>query len=414
MASTDGTEQLPRSGWFTRGAAGIGAASLLSDLGHEVPTSLLPSFLTTTLGAPAAALGLIEGIADGAAGFAKFAGGPLADDPSRRRSAAVAGYAVTAGFSAAIGGATAVWQVGVLRAGAWTARGLRVPSRNALLADTVDRGTYGRAYGFERAMDNLGAVGGPLLALALVGWLGVRGAIWVSVIPGLFAVLAILYAIHHIERPKNKQRQPLRFKVRPVLAASGVRLFAGIGAFEVGNVAATLLILRTTQQLAPGDGQDHATTVALLLYTGYNLAATLVSLGAGHVSDRIGAAGPQIVLVAGVIAFAVAYALFAINTASVLLLLASFLLAGVGIGCAETAEHTAVAHGVPDHVRGSGFGLLAAIQSLGNLAASAVAGLLWSLVSPTAAFIYLCAWMAVAVILLWPSGPAKEVPAATA
>jgi hypothetical protein len=98
----------PERQWWTPGVGGIGAASLLSDAGHEIPTSLLPVFLTSTLGAPAAALGVIEGIADGVAGVARLAGGALADDPNRRRSTAIAGYAVTPVLSAMIAGATAV------------------------------------------------------------------------------------------------------------------------------------------------------------------------------------------------------------------------------------------------------------------------------------------------------------------
>ena len=100
-----------RRTWLTSGVGGIGAASLLSDAGHEIPTSLLPSFLSYNLGAPAAALGLIEGLADGLAGAAKLAGGAIADDPHRRRAAAVGGYTTTAVTSALIGVATAVWQV---------------------------------------------------------------------------------------------------------------------------------------------------------------------------------------------------------------------------------------------------------------------------------------------------------------
>ena len=126
--------------WLTPGVKGIGTASLLADLGHEVPTALLPSFLTSTLGAPAAALGVIEGVAHVLAGAAKFAGGPLADDPHRRRTTAVGGYAATACLTAAIGAPTQVWQVAMLRAGGWAARGLRVPARNALLAEVVPVG----------------------------------------------------------------------------------------------------------------------------------------------------------------------------------------------------------------------------------------------------------------------------------
>src|SRR5829696_773867 len=123
--------------WLTPGVRGIGAASLFADAGHEVPTALLPSFLTATLGAPASALGLIEGVSDGLAGAARLGGGALADDPHRRRETAVGGYASTAILSGLIGIASAAWQVGVLRAGAWLSRGLRVPARNALLADAV-------------------------------------------------------------------------------------------------------------------------------------------------------------------------------------------------------------------------------------------------------------------------------------
>jgi len=202
--TTGQTERFEK--WFSPGVGGIGCASLLADVGHEVPTALLPSLLTSTLGAPASALGLIEGISDGLAGLARFGGGALADDPNRRRAIAVGGYTTTAVLSSVTGAATSVWQVGVLRAGAWAARGLRVPARNALLADIVNPAVYGRAYGFERAMDNLGAIGGPLLAIGLVALVGTRGAIGLSVIPGLLATVAILYAIRHIEAPKARER----------------------------------------------------------------------------------------------------------------------------------------------------------------------------------------------------------------
>jgi hypothetical protein len=118
----------PRAGterWLTGGVGAIGTASLLSDAGHEITTALLPSLLTSTLGAPAAALGLIEGISDGASGVAKLAGGAIADDPARRGPTAVGGYAVTAVLSSLVGVATNAVQVAFLRAGAWTARGIR-------------------------------------------------------------------------------------------------------------------------------------------------------------------------------------------------------------------------------------------------------------------------------------------------
>jgi len=368
--------------WLTPGVRGIGTASFLADVGHEVPTALLPSFLTSTLGAPAAALGLIEGISDGLAGAARLGGGALADDPQRRRAAAVGGYATTAVLSGLIGVATSAWQVGLLRAGAWTARGLRVPARNALLADVVPAAAYGRAYGFERAMDNLGAIGGPLLALGLVSLVGVRTAILLSIIPGLLAVAAILDAIRRTPGAKERERQPIRLRVRPVLQGQLGRLMVSVGAFELGNVAATLLILRATNLLTPGRGQDDAAQIAVALYVVYNLTATLASFPAGRLGDR---RGQVKVLAGGVAAFALAYLGFAGASASVPLLAACFAIAGVGIGCVETAEHAAVASLSPENLRGSAFGLLAAVQAFGNVVASGVAGLLYTVASPGAA-----------------------------
>jgi MFS family permease len=387
--------------WLGPGVAGIGMASFLADVGHEIPTALLPNLLTATLGAPAAALGLIEGIADGLVGAARLAGGAIADDPQRRRAQAVGGYTTTALLSSLIGAATTVWQVAVLRAGAWAARGLRVPARNALLADIVPAAVYGRAYGFERAMDNLGALVGPLLALALVGLIGIRTAIALSVIPGLLAALAIVYAIRHAPRAERRERQPLRLQVRPVLTGRLGRLMVGVSAFEFGNVAATLLILRATELLAPGRGQDRATQLALGLYVAYNLAATLASIPAGRLGDRRGAV---LVLVVGVGLFGLAYVGFAAGATSVLALAPWFIAAGVAIGCVETAEHAAVAALAPVELRGSAFGLLAAVQSFGNLAASAIAGLLWTLVSPRLAFGYLVGWMLLALVGLLTAG----------
>lgn len=365
MATGTGSGQATAGRWFGRGVAGIGVSSLLADLGHEVPTALLPSLLTVTLHAPASALGLIEGISDAAAGVARLGGGALADDPGRRRRVAVGGYMTTAVLSAAIGAAAAPWQAGVLRAGAWAARGLRVPARNALLADIVPAEVYGRAYGFERAMDNLGAIGGPLLAIGLVALVGVRGAIGLSVIPGLLAALAIIYAIRHTAIARQRKSQPVRIRIRPVLRGRLGRLMVGVTAFELGNAAVTLLILRATDLFHPGRSQTAATQLALVLYVLYNVAATVISVPAG-----------------------------------------------LGIGCGETAESAAVAALAPVSLWGSAFGLLATVQAGANLAASAVAGVLWTAVSPAAGFLFLAGAMIIAVPLIVAGGRAGMPDAA--
>jgi MFS family permease len=386
--------------WLTRGVAGIGLASFLSDLGHEVPTALLPSFLVGTLGAPAAALGLVEGAADALAGAAKLAGGALADDPGRRRATAVGSYATTAVLSGLIGAAGAPWQVGLLRGGAWAARGLRTPARNALLAEAAPPRAYGRAYGFERAMDNLGAIAGPLVGVALVALLGVRGAIMVSAVPGLLAAAAVFDAVRHIPARADPPRRPSRGtvgpRVRAVLRGTLGRTMAAIAAFEVGNVAATLLILRATEVLTPGRGDRGAAALALVLYTGYNLAATLASVPAGRLADR---RGPRLAFALGVSLFLLAYLAFAAGAGGPGLA-AAFALAGVGIGCVETAEHAAVARLAPPPLQGSAFGVLGAAQSLGNLVASGVTGVLWTALAPGAAFLWPAGWMVASLALL--------------
>lgn len=393
----------PSSKWLTPGVRGIGIASFLADMGHEVPTALFASLVVSVLGASAAVLGLIEGLADGLAGLARLLGGPLADSPATRRKTAVGGYLSTAALAALIGAASAVWQVALLRMAAWASRGLRVPARNALLADMVPAEVYGRAYGFERMMDNLGAVAGPLLALGLVALVGVRTAILLSVIPGLLAALAILYAIRHLPRVTARSRTSLHLIVRPLLKGRLGQVLVGVSFFEVANVATTLLILRATQQLIPSLGLQAATEVAIGLYTGYNAAATIASLPAGRLSDRFGPIG---ILVSGVFFFLLAYLGFAVRVPNVVILATSFMVAGLAIGCIETCEHAAVATLAPTDLRGSAFGLLATVQSFGNIVASAIAGVLWSVFSPTVAFLYLAVWSLVAVLVLarlaWP------------
>lgn len=224
-----------------------------------------------------------------------------------------------------------------------------------------------------------------------------RTAILVSVVPGLLAAAAIVFAVRRLPRSQRRERQPLRLHVRPVLATPLRRLAPGITLFELGNVAATLLILRATELLTPGRGIDTATTTALGLYVAYNLAAPLTSFPAGRATDR---RGNVTVLRWGVVAFALAYLGLAVTGPSILLLGGCFVAAGIAIGWVETAEHAAVAAYAPDDVRGSPFGLLAAVQAFGNLAASGIAGLLWTLVSPTVAFAYATVLMAAAAFAL--------------
>jgi len=158
-----------------------------------------------------------------------------------------------------------------------------------------------------------------------------------------------------------------------VLVGDLGRLLGAVLASELANIAVTLLILRATDLLTPGHGTDTAAQLALGLYIAYNIAATVISGPAGRLGDRRSPVG---VLAGGTAAFAAAYVVLAVTGASLGVMAIGFIVAGIGIGCVETAEHAAVASLAPEHLRGSAFGLLAAVQSLASFAASAIAGLL--------------------------------------
>ena len=387
-------------GWLTRGIAGVALSSLFSDTGHELTTSILPSLVTVTLHSTASALGLIEGISDGLMGLATLIAGPRADEPESRLRLASGGYLATAVATGAIGLAATVWQAGAFRAAAWLGRGVRSPARDATLASLASQDAHGRAFGLERAGDNLGAVAGPLLAAGLVAWLGVRPALYLAAIPGVFAVFAITIAAREARAragtAASPHRRRLRSQLHSVRAAGVAPLLLPIAAFELGNMATTLLILRATGLLrADGYSVAAATTLAVVVYAAHNLLATIAAAAGGHWLDRRGSRAP---FALGASLYVLSYLLFAVGGHGWLTLVPAFLLAGSGIGLAETTESAVVAGALPDALRGSAFGLLGGIRSLGALTSSAIVGLLWTTVSPTAGFLYATGWMTVAAL----------------
>ncbi|WP_248579433.1 MFS transporter [Nocardioides sp. InS609-2] len=397
--------------WLTRGVASVGLASLGSDAGHEMTTSLLPTFISSTLHSGPAALGAIEGVSDALVGLSKLAGGPLSSDPARRGRIASGGYLVTAIATAAIGLATAVWQVALLRGLAWMSRGLRSPARDSLLMSMVPRAAFGRASGVERAGDNLGALIGPLLASGLVAAVGIRHTLLLAFIPGLLAAAAITVAASEARRvvaaPEGRRR--LSFNIGELRRAGLIRALAPAALFELGNLATTLLILRATGLLDTDTRSlTAATSLAILLYAGHNAAATVAALVSGSWTDRT---SPRLVFATGAALYVLAYAILAWGPAQVWLLLIAFAAAGTGIGLAETAESTTVALALPDRLRGNGFGLLGLVQSFGDLGATLTAGLIWAFWSPTAAFTYAAIWMVASVAasrLVLPRSPTTK------
>ena len=384
------------SPWLTGPVGGVSAASFFSDTGHEMTTAVLPSFLTATLHASASALGLVEGISDGLMGLAKLGTGPLANEPHRRSRFASGGYLGTAIATGLIGVSVAVWQVGIFRALAWIARGVRSPARDSILASLVSPLAYGRAFGLERAGDNLGAVAGPLLAAGLITSIGIRPTLYLAVIPGLFAVVAITVAARSARQSLPTAGGAMRIEFGRIRRAGLLRPMVPVAAFELGNVATTLLILRATQQLQSGGlTVTAAASFAILIYAVHNAFGAAVAAVGGHWVDR---SGPRIVFATAAGLYVVAYIGFALPGQGWPTLLVAFTLAGSGIGLAETAESTLVARALPDELRGSGFGLLGGVQAAGDFASSAVVGLLYAVLSPVVGFAYAAGWMLVALL----------------
>ncbi|MCW2093105.1 UNVERIFIED_ORG: MFS family permease [Rhodococcus erythropolis] len=384
--------------WLTPGVLGVGGASLFSDASHELVTSLLPTFLTATLHAGPGVLGAIDGTADALTGLAKLVGGPLSNDPARRSRLAASGYLGTAIATAAIGLTTAVWQVAFLRSFAWISRGVRSPARDMLLTSLSHEDSYGRGFGVERAGDNAGAIIGPLAASILVAVVGVRHAMVLSIVPGVLAAAAILIAAREAKRSLGEPagRRTLTLNLRELREVGFARTLTPVAMFELGNLATTLLILRATDLLQSGSRDlTAATSLAILLYVAHNAAATVCSLVAGQLSDRI---GPRLVFAGSGVVYVAGYLVFAAGPHAWPLLLLGFVLAGLGIGAAETAESTAVAQTLPEDLRGNGFGVLGLVQAFGDMGSTVVAGILWSLFSPMVAFGYVAAWMFASIL----------------
>jgi len=373
--------------WLTRGVLGIGLASLFSDWGHEAATAILPAFLTS-LGAPAVALGVIEGVSDGFSSFAKLVGGFIADRPAWRKPVGIVGYLATAITTFEYAFAQSWPVVLLLRALGWIGRGGRGPSRDTLLADCVASGQEGRAFGFERALDTLGAVLGPLCVTALLGVLGARSVLRWTLLPGAtaaiaFALLAPAGKTTAHDTPANSlEALRARFSQLP---KSYWHFLAGVFTHGIGDFAPTLFILRASQILAPRVGMDRAATISVALYTFYNIVNAAASYPAGALCDRIGKRG---LLGAGYLVSAITCAGFILERPTLPVLVMLFGLAGVHGAFQQSLEKSAAADLLPRSVRGSGFGVLATANGIGDMVSSAAVGALWSFVSPAAGFLY--------------------------
>jgi MFS family permease len=357
---------------------GIGLASLFSDVGHEMATAAMPVLLAS-IGASSAVLGLIEGVADGAASFAKLGAGLYSDRLRRRKPVAVVGYLVTACGMASFALATQWWYVLLGRVAGWLGRGARSPVRNVLLAEATTPETYGRAFGFERALDSIGAVIGPLLSLLLVAAAGLRRTFALTIIPGILSALLIAFLVdEHAHTPQPEARL---FAGIASLPREFKKYLAAVGIAGLGDFSNTLLILWATQAWTPRLGLTRAAFLAMLFYVGYNVAYAASCYISGALADRF--PKNRVLAIGYCLAIIPAIALMSPG-ASLLKFAMVFAFSGLYMGVWETLESATAATILPASGRGVGFGLLATINGVGDFLSSSLVGLFWAL-APVAA-----------------------------
>jgi MFS family permease len=242
----------------------------------------------------------------------------------------------------------------------------------------------GRAFGFERAMDTLGAVLGPLSATALIGVLGARGVLRWTLVPGLAAAVAFAFLAPR-GRTVGDHHAPSFASSFRALPKTFWHFLAGVFAHGIGDFAPTLLILRATQILSPRMGMGRAATVSVGLYTFHNFVSAAASYPAGALGDRVGKRG---LLAAGYLVATITYAGFILEPPTIPILVILFGLAGIHQAAQQSLEKSLAAGLLPAAARGSGFGVLATANGIGDLVSSVAVGALWSGVSPTAGFAY--------------------------
>ena len=389
------SEKKPGRRWLNSTVLGIGLASLFSDWSHEVATAVLPAFLAT-MGVAAAWLGLIEGVSDGVSSFAKLASGHLTDRLPRRKPVLVLGYVATMVGTACFGLATAAWHVLLARTGAWLGRGVRSPVKKAILAAAVEKENYGRAFGFERMMDTVGAIVGPATAFALLHGLELsyRTVFLWTLLPGAIAVGLIAFAV----REKTRLRvSRVSFREGLVRLPSAFRRFLlAVGVFGAGDFSHTLLILLATHRLTPTLGAGGAASAAVGLYVVHNVCYAGFAFIAGWLADRVDKAR---FLAVGYSLAAVMALLLIVLPASLASLAVVFVLGGVVVAVEETVEDSLCAELVPQEQHGMAFGVLATVNGFGDFVSSIVVGALWSAWGTEAAFSYSLLLFLVGVLL---------------
>jgi MFS family permease len=348
----------------------VSIVSLVNDLASELAYPVVPLFLTTVLGAPVAVLGLIEGVAEGVAVGLGALSGWISDRAGGRRVPWIfAGYTLTA-LARAVVAAAQHW--GLVLAGRLvdrTGKAVRTAPRDALIRDSTSPALVGTSFGFHRALDTVGATFGPIVAVVLLAsGVSLRNVLWISVLPGLLAVLLVRRVREAPARAETlAQESRLLPGYWPVVAAAVV--------FSLGNSSNAFLLLRASDL-------GLSATFVILAYALYNLVYAGLAWPLGSLSDR----APRVAVLGGGFAvYALVYAGLAVATSS-WAVWPLFALYGVYVAATDGVLKAWVADHVEGPMAGTAYGIYAGFVGGALLAASVAAGVLWEAVSPSAAF----------------------------
>jgi MFS family permease len=371
----------------------LALASMFSDISTEMLYPILPDFLTRTLHASGAVVGLVDGFAQALQNFAQGVAGTLSDRLQKRKSIALPGYLLAAIAKPLIGLATSWYGVFGARLLDRVGAGSRSAPRDALIASSVDEANRGRAFGLEGLGDNAGAFLGPLIAVYLIYslHLGMRKVFYLTVFPGLMAFVMVALVRERPAAVAAKSRIDVGLHRFPKAYWNYLLVTA---LFGVGNSSNAFLILRTRDA-----GASLESTI--LIYAAFNLVAALISYPAGTWSDHW---GRRNVLLGSFAISLIAYLGFAL-AGSIALVAALFVLYGLYQGIFRAVGKALASDFVPADLRASGIGWYSATVGMLQLVSSLIAGLLWDRVGHAAVFYFGAAFAllgGVALLVLIP------------
>jgi MFS family permease len=358
----------------------FGITSFLNDTASEMAYWVLPAFLAS-LGAGPAQLGLIEGVAESVASFAKLFSGYVADRIDRRKPVVVAGYFVANAVKPLLALANSWPHILMIRFTDRLAKGVRGAPRDLMVAESVPKNRLGAAYGLIQSMDSAGAIAGPLAALVLLAHFGIRSVFWAAALPGALCVLVALLGIRETRRPGRKENTGGAFAVKAPSAAadhagdkdkkisfpaSFYFVLAAVTFFSLGNPSDMFLVLRAQNVGIP-------VSMAPLLGLVFNVTYTLASWPAGWFSDHV---PRRLVGSAGYVIFAGVYFVFG-RAPSTLAIWIAMAMYGFYYALTQPVLKALVVQAVGEQVRGRALGVYFFVTSVATLAASLITGELW-------------------------------------